>query len=231
VKISRIVRSGSLVGVGPAGLPPPGLRTFETVDADPTGVLVRPAGSLVCDRAGARFWLNTDGTAAGWILSHRLAQRVGGVGAACTSIDVVLPTPLVAASGYRLTFRGTNPLGSAVVYSLRVNGSAANISRSGYYGFAGSAPATFGDATGALASVAAGCGYDIELELMRPRSVDRTGKVILFVQMHVDGTPADLGFFGWFSANGVGIDIGSMGYVASIANGIAATSTYQLKVI
>jgi hypothetical protein len=73
VKVSRVVRSGSLVGVGQAGLPPAGLRTFETVDAPPVGILVRPAGAIVHDRTGTGFWLNLDGTAAGWIWSADFA--------------------------------------------------------------------------------------------------------------------------------------------------------------
>lgn len=67
MKVSRVVRSGALVGVGPAGLPPAGLRTFETVDVDPSGVLVRPAGSIVVDRAGINAWFNWNGAAAGWV--------------------------------------------------------------------------------------------------------------------------------------------------------------------
>lgn len=77
MRLDDLVRAGSLIRPGPAGSPPHGLRAFEPVDADPTGNLARPAGSLAYLREGQSAWLNTDGQT-GWVLISSIGAIVVG---------------------------------------------------------------------------------------------------------------------------------------------------------
>lgn len=58
MKLSRVVRSGALVGVGPAGLPPAELRTYETAPSYATlpNPAYRPEGSRAHRSDGLKAW-------------------------------------------------------------------------------------------------------------------------------------------------------------------------------
>lgn len=160
MKLSRLVRSGTLVGPGPAGGPPiigGGLRTFETRDTSPvTDVLVRAAGSIVYLRSGLQSWINCNGTGTGWVdlaylksLGDREADRVDVTfGVNCTIFD----SPAMncdSKPGPRIvTFKGSTTTANMQAFLVRINGSTAGISLSGFYNDGGaSVPINFGIAT------------------------------------------------------------------------------------
>jgi hypothetical protein len=65
-------RNNTFVAGGPTGL-----TSWFVVSTDPSGVVVKPAGTLAFHRDGMQGWVNVDGTATGWIVLGALGTDGG----------------------------------------------------------------------------------------------------------------------------------------------------------
>jgi hypothetical protein len=131
VNLGRRPRAGDPVASGLLGAPPLRLCAFEPVDVDPTGLLVRPAGSVAYHRSGMLGWLNVDGGTT-WIdlRSLRPAGRVAfpedfgarGDGVHDDALAIQLAANSLAATGGTVRFAARAYLcRSRVTLPARVN--------------------------------------------------------------------------------------------------------------
>jgi hypothetical protein len=94
------------------------------------------------------------------------------------------------------------------------------------------APGSFADATANLMGVSAGFGYEVEVEILRPRYVNRQGPLTVYVRMSMSQNPVSGGpasFFGWFSFDSGPVDLATVGLRSSVVNGIAAGTTWESR--
>lgn len=250
MNLDRCPRAGDPVVPGRLGAPPLRLHAWEPVDSDPSGVLVRPAGSVAFARSGLLAWVNVDGgaswlrvtdlgTLAAWTVQlAAVGQReawgvAGAIGADCTTFD--LGGLQGSARGpFRISLAGKGVLNAANQLSLRLNGSGVGFSRSGLYASPGvSPPANFVDATANLMTVNnVGAGWRVDLTCLAPHA-SRGGRICVFINGEFPNNFAagtTYGFYGWFDVSGSdGVALDAVGLASSQPNGIGAGSTYVLR--
>lgn len=108
-------RANQLVAGGPARL-----ESWCVVGSDPTGVLIRPAGTIAFHYDGVHAWQNWNGTAAGWIALSDLVGSVPRIvhDADYTTVDhVALPT-LDPTKRYRFSVRNQDEAGISVAVTV-----------------------------------------------------------------------------------------------------------------
>ena len=122
---------------------------------------------------------------------------------------------------------------SAGTISLRVNGSTANIARSGFHAYSANAPATFNDATATLctynvANPAAGATIDIVVGIRQPKSGHR--RMIECATLAVmDGTSGATEYhFGIWTFLSAVSNIDTLGIETTVATDLHQDSTCQV---
>lgn len=212
---------------------PAGLDSWCVVTTDPTGFLIKPAGTIAYHIGGVLAWLNVDGTAAGWrtfaalgdVLERESWGAAGTFGANVTSFDV---TGLACDTrgGFHVRFRAATVAAGASIIFLRLNGSTANFAESGWYTTAGAPPNLFGDVNAPHANLAgapAGAPLDAEVWIASAASGrHRFG----WWRSSVETTPGVrqlmTALFTWQSL----AEIASVGIESTAANDLAAASQY-----
>ncbi|MDQ1241607.1 MAG: hypothetical protein QG550_858 [Pseudomonadota bacterium] len=137
--------------------------------------------------------------------------------------------------GFALNATVISAVTNAQSISLLVNGSTANLTRSGWYGTAGSGPTGASSADSAVASLnlsggAIGCAASIDVRCTSPSSVPTHTRIFeCVVSETINPTTKAMRYGIWFTMY-TGVDeIASVGLVTSIANGMAAASPYSFR--
>ncbi len=226
---------------------PAGLDSWCVVTSDPTGVLIKAAGTTAYHIDGVRFWLNLTGTAAGWIAAYLLtpAQYTalltvatrelnglsGTFGINCTAFDT--PTLDCDTKGdCAVILRGQSATNSNGILSLRINGSTLSIDLSGHSGLSDAAPALFGAASSSLfaynvAGALANCPFGIVL-ICRNSASGRFRQWDLSCYVSRNPTVGQITVLGaqvTFKSNA---ELDSVGVETTIANDLEFSSIYRV---
>lgn len=158
----------------------------------------------------------------------------GTFGAPCTSWSL---SGIAGNSkgGFALNATVISAVTNAQSISLLVNGSTANLTRSGWYGTAGGVPNGASSADSAVASLnlfagAIGCAASIDVRCTSPSSVPTHTRIFECVVSETINPATKAMRYGLWLTMYTGVDeIASVGLVTSIANGMAAASPYSFR--
>jgi len=222
------------------------LRGFETVDADPSGVLTRPAGSIVVSRAGTNAWFNWNG-GTGWVNFANIAglstymvglMRLGAreqagvlpqsIGANVSSFDLTLPGGCDANGGFHFVCMGESVVATVSLVKLRVNGVAGSLRRTGQWTLDDQSQPNnyFGDALPDIgqyntANPSAGCRWMVDVVCPAAKS---GGFRMMRCRFTAATDPTnDVWWPNWTEKTWrIGMDITQVGLQTTVANDIGA---------